>query len=145
MKSYHCLVEDKIYFGGASDVEQMVNDEGVEVVVDLREEAEHCASTSQTVKWIKIPLGDHAEAPEPDLFHAAIQEVVNAYREGKRVAFHCGGGRGRTGTVAVGILKELGLAQTLEEAGQQAKAIRPTIAVKPNQWAALKSIYDHSS
>ncbi|SET38114.1 Rhodanese-like domain-containing protein [Paenibacillus sp. NFR01] len=145
VKSYHRLVEDRIYFGGANDVEQMVNDEGIEVVVDLREEAEHCASTSQAVKWIKIPLGDHAEEPEPELFHSAIQEVVKAYREGKRVAFHCGGGRGRTGAVAVGTLKELGLAKTLEEAEQQAKAIRPTIAVKPNQWASLKAIYDRHS
>lgn len=109
--------------------------------MDLREEAKACESTSPDVKWIQIPLGDHAEEPEPELFRSAIQEVVNAYREGKKVAFHCGGGRGRTGTVAVGTLRELGLAQTLEEAEQQVKAIRPSIAVKPNQWAALRAIY----
>lgn len=38
-KNYQALVEDKIYFGGASDVEDMVKNEGVEVVVDLRGEA----------------------------------------------------------------------------------------------------------
>lgn len=140
-KTYQALVEDRIYFGGAKDIEQMVTDEGVEVIVDLREEAEACASSSPDVKWIQIPLGDNAEEPEADLFRSAIQEVVSAYQEGKKVAFHCGGGRGRTGTVAVGTLKELGLAQTLEEAEEQAKAIRPTIAVKPNQWAALRAIY----
>ncbi|MNP80279.1 hypothetical protein D3C76_1783250 [compost metagenome] len=79
--------------------------------------------------------------PEAELFQSAIQEVVKAYREGKKVAFHCGGGKGRTGTVAVGTLKELGLAPTLEEAEQQAKSIRPIIAVKPNQWEALRAIY----
>lgn len=144
MKSYQALVPDRIFLGGAQDVERMVTDEGVEVVVDLREEAEACASTAEHVQWVKIPLGDHAEEPEADLFRTAIHEVVNAYRAGKKVAFHCGGGRGRTGTVAVGTLRELGLARTLEEAEQQAKAIRPSIKVKPLQWESLKAIYGES-
>lgn len=38
-------------------------------------------------------------------------------------------------------VKELGLAKTLEEAEQQAKAIRPIIAVKPKQWESLRAIY----
>ncbi|MCH1638904.1 dual specificity protein phosphatase family protein [Paenibacillus timonensis] len=139
--SYQALVEDKIFFGGAKDVEQMVTEEGVEVVVDLREEAEECAYPSAQVQWIKVPLGDNTVEPEAELFQSAIQEVVKAYREGKKVAFHCGGGKGRTGTVAVGTLKELGMAPTLEEAEQQAKSIRPIIAVKPNQWEALRAIY----
>ncbi|WP_025691135.1 protein-tyrosine phosphatase family protein [Paenibacillus zanthoxyli] len=140
-KTYQALVEDKIYFGGAQDVEQMVKEEGVEVVVDLREEAEECAYPVDTVQWIKVPLGDHATEPEGELFRTAIQEVVGAYRAGKKVAFHCGGGKGRTGTVAVGTLRELGLAESLEEAEKQAKAIRPIIAVKPKQWEALRAIY----
>lgn len=140
-RNYHTLVEDKIFFGGAKDVEDMVKNEGVEVVVDLREEATGCAFPDADVTWIKIPLGDHATEPEADLFQAAIQEVVTAYRAGKKVAFHCGGGKGRTGTVAVGTLRELGLAVTLEEAEEKAKAIRPVIAVKPNQWEALRVIY----
>ncbi|MBY9079328.1 tyrosine-protein phosphatase [Paenibacillus sp. HN-1] len=140
-KPYQALVEDRISFGGAKDVDQMVTDEGVEVVVDLREEAEACASNSTSVKWIQIPLGDNSEEPEAELYHSAIQEVVNAYRNGKKVAFHCGGGKGRTGTVAVGTLKELGLAKTLVEAEQQAKVIRPIIAVKPKQWESLRAIY----
>ena len=59
-KKYHALHEDKIYMGGAADVEEMVKQEGVQVVVDLREEATECASTDANVKWIKIPLGDNA-------------------------------------------------------------------------------------
>ncbi|WP_425393266.1 hypothetical protein [Cohnella laeviribosi] len=35
------------------------------------------------------------------MFKQAIDKVVHAYRQGKKVAFHCGGGKGRTGTVAV--------------------------------------------
>jgi hypothetical protein len=32
---YHALHEDKIFMGGAADVEDMVKNEGVQVVVDL--------------------------------------------------------------------------------------------------------------
>ncbi|MEO2205230.1 hypothetical protein ABGV42_15970 [Paenibacillus pabuli] len=38
-KDYHALIADKIFMGGAADVEAMVLNEGIEVVVDLREEA----------------------------------------------------------------------------------------------------------
>jgi protein-tyrosine phosphatase len=139
--SYQALVEDKIFFGGAKDVEQMVINEGINVVVDLREEAEECAYPEAKVQWIKVPLGDNTTEPQENLYHSAIRHVVQAYREGKKVAFHCGGGKGRTGAVAVGTLRELCIAQSLEEAEEKAKAIRPIIAVKPNQWEALRKIY----
>lgn len=139
--TYQALIEDKIFFGGAKDVENMVKQEGIDVVVDLREEAEECAYPEANVQWVQIPLGDHTSEPQAELFQSAIDEVVKAYRNEKKVGFHCGGGKGRTGTVAVGLLRELGLAQTLEEAEAKAKAIRPVIAVKPNQWEALRAIY----
>lgn len=43
-----------------------------------------------------------------ELFQQAINQVVEAYRSGKKVGFHCGGGSGRTGAVAVGTLTTLG-------------------------------------
>jgi protein-tyrosine phosphatase len=55
------------------------------------------------------------------------------------VAFHCGGGKGRTGTVAAGVLLELGLCSTLAEA--EAKAIRPVVNIKPDQRKALEHLY----
>jgi len=42
-KNYHALLEDKIYMGGATDVEAMVKNEGIQVIVDLRGEATECA------------------------------------------------------------------------------------------------------
>ena len=44
-KNYQTLVGDRIYFGGAKDVQEMVDNEGVEVVVDLREESEACEAS----------------------------------------------------------------------------------------------------
>ncbi|MDK8193472.1 tyrosine-protein phosphatase [Paenibacillus sp. UMB7766-LJ446] len=66
---------------------------------------------------------------------------VISYNVGKKVAFHCGGGKGRTGTVAAGILLELGLANTFEDAEIKAKSIRSIINIKPMQKDLLESMY----
>lgn len=140
-KKYHALIADKVLMGGAADVEAMVLNEGIEVVVDLREEATECAYPADHVKWVKIPLDDDTKEHEAELFKKAIDEVVGAYNSGKKVAFHCGGGKGRTGTVAAGILLELGLANTFEDAETKAKSIRSIINIKPMQKELLKKIY----
>lgn len=140
-KFYHALLADAIFFGAAADVQQIADEEGVQVVVDLREESSGCAANNPGLTWIQVPLGDHAEQPEADLFRDAIQAVVAAYRAGRKVAFHCGGGKGRTGAVATGVLLELGICKTVPEAEAKAKEIRPIINIKPNQRIALEQLY----
>lgn len=140
-KHYHALIPDTIFFGAAGDVQQMSDEEGIQVVVDLREESTGCAASNPVLSWIQVPLGDHAETPEAALFSDAIQAVVSAYRSGKKVAFHCGGGKGRTGAVATGVLLELGICNTVAQAEEKAKAIRPVISIKPNQRTALEQLY----
>lgn len=138
---YHALIADKIFMGGAADVEPMVINEGVEIVVDLREEATECAYPVESVRWVKVPLDDNTKETEAGLFKLAIDEVVSAYKDGKKVAFHCGGGKGRTGTVAAGTLLELGLADTFEDAEAKAKSIRDVINIKHMQRELLQQIY----
>ncbi len=140
-KTYQALIADRIYFGGAKDVPTMVDNDKIQVVVDLREESQACESPDPSVRWIKIPLGDNATEPEHTLFAQAIQAVVSAYHQKKKVAFHCGGGKGRTGTVAVGVLLELGICKTIDDAEAMAKSIRPVINVKPDQRASLVKLY----
>ncbi|TYP72383.1 protein-tyrosine phosphatase family protein [Paenibacillus methanolicus] len=140
-KNYQRLVDDKIYFGGAADVEAMFHNEGIEVVVDLRGEATECAYPNGNLKWVQVPLGDQAEVPQEQLFKEAINHVVEAYKRGQRVGFHCGGGSGRTGAVAVGTLIELGLSQTIAEAESLAKSIRPKVNIKLSQREALEKLY----
>ena len=140
-KHYHELVEGRIYFGGAGDIQQIADDEKIDMVVDLREESTGCAASSTGLTWKQIPLGDDADQPQVELFKDAIQSVVSAYRQGRKVAFHCGGGKGRTGTVAAGILLELGLCSTLAEAEAKAKAICPVVNIKPDQRKALEHLY----
>ncbi|WP_434750998.1 protein-tyrosine phosphatase family protein [Paenibacillus amylolyticus] len=140
-KKYHALIAEQVFMGGATDVEAMVLNEDIEVVVDLREEATECAYPADHVKWVKIPLDDDTKEHEAELFKQAIHEVVGAYNAGKKVAFHCGGGKGRTGTVAAGILLELGLANTFEDAEIKAKSIRSIINIKPEQKELLNKIF----
>ncbi|MEK5445239.1 hypothetical protein [Paenibacillus sp. FSL R7-0331] len=64
---YHALIADKIFMGGAADVEAMVINEGVEIIVDLREEATECAYPSDHVRWVKIPLDDNTKETEANL------------------------------------------------------------------------------
>ena len=143
-KQYHELIAGRIYFGGASDIQQIADVEHIDVVVDLREESTGCAASNPALIWQQIPLGDNADQPQAKLFKYAIQAVVSAYRDGKKVAFHCGGGKGRTGTVAAGVLLELGLCSTLGEAEAAAKAIRPVVNIKPDQREALESLYPNA-
>lgn len=140
-KHYHALIAHRIYFGGAADMQQIADLEHIDLVVDLREESTGCAATRAGLIWQQIPLGDNADQPQAELFADAIQTVVLAYQEGKKVAFHCGGGKGRTGTVAAGVLLELGLCRSLDEAEAAAKAIRPIIHIKPDQRQALEALY----
>lgn len=142
-KPYHELIAGRIYCGGAQDIQQMVDDEGITLVVDLRAESTGCAASQPGLQWLQIPLSDHAEQPEDELFRAAIHAVVDAYRQGQKVAFHCGGGKGRTGTVAAGVLLELGLCKNVPEAEAMAKSIRPVINIKSDQRLSLSRLYPH--
>lgn len=141
-KNYQALIEDKIFFGGASDVEDMVKNENVEVIVDLRGEATECAFPAGNVEWIQVPLRDNAEGPQDQLFQQAIDHVVEAYNSGKKVGFHCGGGKGRTGAIAIGTLITLGKSQTIEEAEKIAQSIRPVVNVRAPQREALEKIFN---
>ena len=140
---HHQLIADRIYFGAANDVPSMVEQDSVQVIVDLRKESTGCAAYHAGVVWIRIPLDDRPEHDQSALFKEAINAVVTAYQDGKKVAFHCGGGKGRTGTVAVGVLMALGLASTLAEAETMTKAIRPVINLHPAQRQALQTLYPY--
>ena len=139
--NYHALVEDRIFFGGARDVEAMIKNEKVDVIVDLRGEATQSAYPSPLTEWIKVALGDNSPLVTEQLFKQAIEEVVGAYKAGKKVGFHCGAGSGRAGTVAAGTLLALGLATTVAEAEEKAKRIRPIVNLGYAQKEALFKLY----
>ncbi|KAA9022870.1 protein-tyrosine phosphatase family protein [Niallia endozanthoxylica] len=139
-KNYQELVKDRIYIGGADDVEDMMGNEKVDVIFDLRAEA---PTEESTYNRVHSPIVDDSHHQDESIKNS-IDHVVNAYNEGKNIYFHCQGGSNRTGTVAIGTLLALGKASTIEEAEEMAKTARPKINVKSEMKQALKRIYPNA-
>ncbi|MBW7453441.1 dual specificity protein phosphatase family protein [Paenibacillus sepulcri] len=140
--NYQALVGDQIFFGGAADAEEMISEAHCEVIVDLRAEAAEGDYPYKNITRIQVPIGDHSDTPQSELIDQAINHVLDAYNSGKKVGFHCGGGKGRTGAVAIGTLIKLGLADSIDDAEQQAKSIRSAISIRPPQREALEKLFD---
>ncbi len=136
-KNYHELIKDRIYIGGADDVKDMMSNEKADIVFDLRAEANEELSDYTRMH---CPIVDHADQQDESV-KKAIKEVVGAYEDGKKIYFHCQGGSNRTGTVAIGTMLELGLADSIEEAEEKAKSVRAKINVRPELKDVLKRIY----
>lgn len=139
-KNYHELVKERIFIGGANDVKDLLGNEKVDIVFDLRAEA-----PTEEVKYNRVhsPIVDDAEHQDESV-KKSIDQVVKAYNEGNNVYFHCQGGSNRTGTVAIGTLLSLGKADTIENAEQIAQTARPKINVKPEMKETLKRIFPNA-
>ena len=138
-KKYEELVPNRIFIGGVDAIDDLLANENIDVIYDLRAEVKGPLSSDKSVHQ---PIVDDAEQQDESI-QAAVKKVVDAYKDGKNVYFHCNTGRGRAGTIATATLLELGLADSIDEAEQQAKVIQPTINVKPQFKDALKRIYEN--
>ncbi|MBE9913455.1 protein tyrosine phosphatase [Paenibacillus donghaensis] len=139
-KPYHTLVPN-LYMCGAKDVNQLIQEQGVDVVVDLRAEVDPAELKPLNITRIHAPLEDHAKDTEEMQMKQAIQAVVTHHKAGKKVAFHCGAGRGRTGAVAVGTLMELKLASDIDDALSKAREARSILKMNEAQRATLMRLY----
>ncbi len=137
-KKYEELIPNRIFIGGVDAIEDLLANENIDVIYDLRAEVTDALSSDISVHQ---PIVDDAEQQDESI-QVAVKKVVDAYKEGKNVYFHCNTGRGRAGTIATATLLELGLADSVDEAEQQAKIIQPTINVKPKFKEALRRIYE---
>ncbi|QUG43552.1 dual specificity protein phosphatase family protein [Psychrobacillus sp. INOP01] len=136
-KNYEALIPNRIFVGGVDGVEPLLANEHIDVIFDLR-----VSSNNHPAEDLKVhqPILD-GQNQQDDSIRAAVHEVVQAYNEGKNIYFHCTSGGGRAGTMAVATLMELNLAETVEEAEENAKAIRSKINLKEDQRESLKRIY----
>lgn len=140
-EAYQQLVKDRIFIGGAADAKTAVANEGIDVVFDLRAEA---GDSDESYTRVHAPIVDDSTEQQDESIQEAIDGVVTAYEEGKKVFFHCAGGSNRAGTVAIGTLLALGEAKTVEEAEQMAKNIRPIISVKPELKESLQRLFPNA-
>lgn len=140
-KNYQELVKDRIFFGGANGVDEMMQKESADLIIDLRNEV---PEEELITNKVHSPLVGNDNEEREKSVRKAIEHVVSAYEDNKKVYFHCGGGNSKAGTVAVGTLLALGKAKTIEEAEEIAKSIRPSANIKPDMKEALKNIFPNA-
>ena len=140
MTNYHELVKGKVYIGGVDAIQDAVKKHGVTEVFDLRSGGEEPEGFPGEAKRHAYPIVEGVEG-EDESVKSAIGAVKEAVERGEKVFFHCSGGRNRTGTVATGLLVELGYASNVEEAEKKAKEIRSIINIKPEMKQVLKRLY----
>ncbi|MDN4606952.1 tyrosine-protein phosphatase [Sporosarcina sp. F6_3S_P_2] len=136
-KRYKALVTDRIFFGGVDAIEEVTENEKIDVIYDLRANVNGELPSDISIHQ---PLLDDAETQD-DSIRQAVNKVIEAYKEGKNIYFHCNTGRGRGGTLAAATLLELGKAENIAEAEMMTMAIRPETDIKPPFKEALKRIY----
>ncbi|MCM3743693.1 dual specificity protein phosphatase family protein [Sporosarcina luteola] len=136
-KQYKALVADRIFFGGVDAIDELVANEKIDVIFDLRAKVDGPLPSNLSVHQ---PLLDDADEQDHSI-REAVNKVMDAYNSGKNVYFHCNTGRGRGGTLAAATLLELGKAEDIEEAELMTQIIRPETNIKPAFKAALSRIY----
>jgi len=122
-----------------------VGQEGIEAAYNkyLRgEDGLELTETDRDGNEIAFGTKENIAAKEGNEVELTIDYVIQAQKEGKKVYFHCSGGRNRTGTVAMGTLLQMGKANTVEDAEKQAVAIRPIINVKPELKEVLHNMFE---
>ncbi|MGX5454450.1 protein-tyrosine phosphatase family protein [Bacillus cereus] len=140
MTNYHELVKGKVYIGGVDAIQDAVKKHGITEVFDLRAGGEEPERFPAGTKRHAYPIVEGVEGQDESVRNAIVA-VKEAVEQDKKVFFHCSGGRNRTGTVATGLLIELGIADNIEEAEQKAKEIRSIINIKPELREVLGNLY----
>lgn len=140
MAHYHELVKGKVFIGGIDGLQEALLKEGITNVYDLRDDGKEPSDFPKDVTRHHYPIVEDTSGQE-----ASIAKAIQAIKEGvgqdQKVYFHCSGGRNRTGTVATGLMLELGQASSVDEAESLVKSIRSEIAIKPEMRDALRTLY----
>lgn len=144
MANYHELIEGKVYIGGEAALMEALREQEISDVFDLRDTGTKAEGFPAHVTRHHFPIVEDETGQEASV-HAAILAVKEAVDSNKTVYFHCAGGRNRTGTVATGLLMELGLASSVEEAASLAKEKRPDINIKQEMLDVLNGFYSRES
>ena len=107
-KIYEELIPGRIFIGGIDAIDDLLSNEKIDVIYDLRAEVKGPLSSGISIHQ---PIADDV-AQQDESIKAATKKVIEAYHAGKNVYFHCNTGRGRAGTIAAATLLELGTSQT---------------------------------
>jgi atypical dual specificity phosphatase len=110
---------------------------GVSVLVNLHERAHDPEVLAHHgITQVHLPVADFTP-PTPEQLDAGVAAIVDALAAGKRVAVHCHGGLGRTGTLLACYLVQQGM--TPDEAIARIRAVRPGSVETREQEAAVRA------
>ena len=135
---YSELKSGQLYFGPQNEAATAVKEQQIDMVVDVRVNGEQSPETLP-YHYLHMPIAD--EELTPSTLKQTAVAIKEAYNEGKKIYFHCGGGNGRACVTATATLLELGEAATVDEAIAQVKAQRPTATIRPAMEQALRQLY----
>jgi hypothetical protein len=102
------LVAGKLWHGGCPVDFEWVHESGIDVVLDLADaDAYPPADLIEGLIYLKCPLVDQEDLPEPGLTLRLAALVAGLVRDGHQALVHCTFGRNRSGLVATLVVREL--------------------------------------
>jgi atypical dual specificity phosphatase len=97
--------------------------QGVSVVINLHQRAHRPSRLAAFgLTELHLPVADFT-APSPEQLARGVDAIDHALAEGQKVAVHCGGGLGRTGTLLACYLVRHGMSTV--DAIERVRAVRP--------------------
>ena len=129
-------IVDGLYLGGWPANERLLPPRGKRgiAICDVTCELARRATSAEAYRM--VPCWD-SHAPSPTAIESAVRWVVGKLDEEYAVLVHCAHGHGRSAVITGGVLRALGLAQTVADAGKMMKNARPLVKMNSRQLAAL--------
>jgi protein-tyrosine phosphatase len=126
-----------LWMGSAASIRQgaRLARDGIDCVVDLREEGANVLKWPPQILISHIPLVDHG-TPTIDALRGAAAMVSDLVKQGHEVLVHCHAGVERTPTVVCAALVVMGW--SLTEAYQRVLEVRPDAAPTDGQLEVLR-------
>jgi protein-tyrosine phosphatase len=102
------LVPGRLWQGGCPVDYDWVRDAGITAVIDLADPDTYPpAGATEGLVYLKCPLVDGADVPDPALTLRLASLVAGLAQDGYRVLVHCTFGRNRSGLMASLVVREL--------------------------------------
>lgn len=129
-------IVDGLYLGGWPANDRLLPPRGKMgiAICDVTCELPRRAMSSEAYRV--VPCWD-SHAPVPEEIDSAVHWVLGKLDEGYAVLVHCAHGHGRSAVITGGVLRRLGVAATVGDAGDMMKLARPLVKMNSRQQAAL--------
>lgn len=134
-RKYDELVAGRIYIGGVDDAQEVIDAGKADVVFDVRVKGQQ---QMPSYPYVHSAITEEATAQS---IAAGAKAIKEAYVQGKNIYIHCGSGGGRAGVMSAAVLQEIGKVDSLQQAIEQVKAVRPIVEIRPNMQQALEELY----